>query len=405
MDLLDLLDRRRASLALVLAVAAGCGGNSTGEQATAAKNAAAEAPTKAEGPKADTKAEPEPVPDDDGEVASAVDWFHGTLEAALAKAKAEDKLVFVDIGAYWCPPCHRLDEEVFSQAEVGEFLGDGYVALHIDAEKGEGPELEERYDVMAFPTMLVLEASGVEKGRVVDFLPPDELIAALTRLAKGDNVLATLEADAEASPDDVNKRYKLGHAYALAAAREQAEQAFDDVLVADPKNELGLASKVHYDRALFITYKLDGKLDEAIAQFQELQKRYPDSKEAVRAYEKIGRLLNQQGKVDEAIASLDAMLATDPDSASLHSSYGWFSFRQKCRPERGLEVVNKGIELAPDSADLHFVSAELHAATGDPAGALAAIRKASQLEPESNFYKRMVQRFSREAAEAGAAAG
>jgi len=382
----------------------GCGGDSAGKAKP--HNAAPTEPSKdvAEAPaKADPNAADEaPGVGADGEVVSAVDWFHGTLEAALAKAKADDKLVLVDVGAYWCPPCHRLDEEVFSQAAVGEFIGNGYVALHIDAEKGEGPELEERYDVMAYPTVLVLEPSGVEKGRVVDFLPPEELMAALKRLGAGGNVLATLEAESEAAPDDAKKRYRLGHAYALAAAREDAERVFDEVLVADPKNELGLASKVHYDRALFITYKLDAKLDAAIAQFQELQKRYPDSKEAIRSYEKIGRLLNKQGKVDEAIASLDAMLATDPDDAGLHSSYGWFSFRQKCRPERGLEVVEQGIALEPDNAGLHYLSAELHAATNDPKGALTAMQKAAELEPDSAFYKRMVKRFSDDA---GAAAG
>ena len=51
---------------------------------------------------------------DDGTIVSAVTWFDGTLEAALTAAKAEGKLVFVDVGAYWCPPCHRLDEETAS---------------------------------------------------------------------------------------------------------------------------------------------------------------------------------------------------------------------------------------------------------------------------------------------------
>src|SRR5690606_2728779 len=56
----------------------------------------------------------------DGSIVSAVDWFEGSLEQALAKAKAEDKLVFVDVGAYWCPPCHELDETVFTLPKVGE---------------------------------------------------------------------------------------------------------------------------------------------------------------------------------------------------------------------------------------------------------------------------------------------
>src|SRR5690606_4556161 len=100
-----------------------------------------------------------------------------------------------------------------------------------------------------FPTILVLEASGMEKGRVVDFLPPDELLAALDRIAQGENVLAELAARVEAEPDDMSLRYDLGHAWLLAAKPDAARPHLDAVLVADPKNEMGLASKVLYDRA------------------------------------------------------------------------------------------------------------------------------------------------------------
>ncbi len=385
----------------------GCGGDSPAADNAVAKAAAPSPAASASpdadrtGPKGDAPAADKPGVTDQGDIVSAVEWFHGSLEEALAAAKSSGKLVFVDVGAYWCPPCHRLDEEVFTQADVGEALGNGYIALHIDAEKGEGPELAERYKVQAFPTMLVLEPSGVEKGRIVDYLPPKELLAALSRLAAGGNVLATLLDDVEAHPDDVGKQYRLGHAYALAARRDDALKIFDAVLVADPKNELGFASKVAYDQALFITHKLDGKDDDAIAQFRALQERYPDSKEATRAYGKIGRLLNRQGRADEAIAELDKMLATAPDDVGLHSSYGWFSFRQKCKPARGLEVVLAGIALDESRAGLHYLAAELRLATDDPQGALASIKQASALEPDSNYYKRQIRRFAAAGAKAG----
>ncbi len=330
---------------------------------------------------------------DDGSVVSAVAWFDGTLEAALTAAKQSGKLVLVDIGAYWCPPCHRLDEEVFVRPEVGQFLDASYVAVHVDAEAGEGPDLVTRYRVQAYPTLLVLEPTGIEKGRIVDFLPADAFVTAMQRIAAGQNVLQDLVAAVENDPDDVEARYALGNAYALAAAREDAEAQFDAVMLADPRDEMGLASEVMHDRAMFFRYKLDRDLQGAIASLRELQKRFPNSKAAQRAHRTIGRLYNELGDPERAIAALDAMLATDPDDPRLAASYGWFSFREKCKPDAGLRVVTAAIERAPEDAELHYLRAELEHLLGLDEAALQAIRRASTLEPDSAFYKRQVRRF------------
>lgn len=330
---------------------------------------------------------------EDGSIVSAVQWFEGSLEQAKEKARAEKKLLFVEVGAYWCPPCHKLDEEVFIKDAVAEALAAGYVAVHVDAEKGDGPEIVEAHHVQAYPTMLVLEASGIEKGRIVDFIEPDALLAALKRIEQGQSVLADVEAQVEAKPDDVALRQRLGHLYVLAGHKEAAVAEFERVLEADPRNELGLASKVLYDQALFITHKLDGDLDRAIADFRTLQKRYPDSKEAARAYRQIGRILNKQGKPKKAIAELDAMLALDPEDVGLASSYGWFSFRQKCEPAKALAVVRAAIEKNPKEAELFYLSAELSHQLGKTAAARLAINVAMKLEPKSAFYRRQVRRL------------
>lgn len=329
----------------------------------------------------------------DGSIVSAVDWFHGSLEEAQARAKAERKLVFVDVGAYWCPPCQRLDEQVFVDAHVGEVLGDRYVSVHIDADKGEGPDVVREYHVQAYPTLLVLEPGGIERGRIVDFLPAKDLLVALERIEAGESVLADALEQVEAKPDDVALRQRLGHLYVLAGERDKAEAEFEQVMEADPNGEMGLAPKVAHDRAFFIQYKLDDDVDGAIASLRALQTQFPDSPEAVRAHRYIGRLLNGLGKADEAIAALDAMLATDPDDVGLASSYGWFSFRQKCRPQRGLVVVRKALESEPENTDLLYLEAELAELTGDREAAAAAIRKASEVEPGSAFFRRQLQRF------------
>ncbi len=387
---------RLLPVTLVFGLVAGCGGNddAPGKPGPEASPQAQRAQPEPTSPTQSDEASPKaPGVQPDGSVVSAVQWFEGPLEAALAKAKAENKLVFVDVGAYWCPPCQKLDEEVFVEPEVGRALSAGYVAVHVDAEKAEGPEVVREYHVQAFPTLLVLEPTGVEKGRVVDFLPAAELLQALGRIEKGENVLIDVVEQLEAKPDDIPLRQRLGHLYVLAGDETNAEQQFEQVMEADPTGEMGLAPKVLYDRALFIQYKLEGDGPGAIASLRALQERFPDSPEATRAYRHIGRILNAIGKPDEAIAALDTMLAADPNDTSLASSYGWFCFRQKCKPERGLEVVRAALKREADNADLLYLEAELSHLTGDDAAALAAIRRASEVEPGSAFFRRQVKRF------------
>jgi thioredoxin-like negative regulator of GroEL len=340
-------------------------------------------------------ADPKPPPGvrEDGSIVSAVDWFEGSIEQALAKAKAERKLVFVDVGAYWCPPCHELDEKVFTQPEFGEWLGQRMIAVHVDAEKGDGPELVERYRVQAYPTMLVLETSGVEKGRVVDFVEAGPLQAELAQIAEGSNTMAALTKAVQQAPEDLEARYRLAHAYTLAARREEADSVFVTLLAADPDNAKGYASKVIYDRAQFFTLKLDADPEQAIAELQALQTKFPDSAEARKAYRMIGRAHCKLDRTDEAVASLDAMIATDPADTSLKASYGWFAFRENCRPDAGLKAVLAGIEQDPSSAELRYLAAELHHLVGAPEAALGAIREASRLEPNSAYYKRQIRRF------------
>ncbi len=82
------------------------------------------------------------------------------FEEALAKAKAENKLVFMDCYTSWCGPCRMMDKDVFPLAEAGAYFNPNFVCIKKDMENGEGPELAKRYKVSAFPTMLILNPEG-----------------------------------------------------------------------------------------------------------------------------------------------------------------------------------------------------------------------------------------------------
>ncbi len=82
------------------------------------------------------------------------------FDDALAKAKKEDKMLFLDCYTTWCAPCKTMNEQVFPLKIVGDYFKKHFIALKIDMEKGEGPVLQKRLGVDAFPTMFVLDGDG-----------------------------------------------------------------------------------------------------------------------------------------------------------------------------------------------------------------------------------------------------
>lgn len=90
-----------------------------------------------------------------------------SFDEALAAAKAEGKMVFVDCYTTWCGPCKMMTERVFPLKEVGDYLNGKFVCVKFDMEKGEGKELAAKYYVNSYPTFLVLTADGRQAHRLV----------------------------------------------------------------------------------------------------------------------------------------------------------------------------------------------------------------------------------------------
>ena len=72
-------------------------------------------------------------------------FTEGTWADILNEAKAQQKLIFVDIYTTWCGPCKTMANRVFTDAGVGEKFNASFVNFKIDAEKGEGIVLANKY--------------------------------------------------------------------------------------------------------------------------------------------------------------------------------------------------------------------------------------------------------------------
>jgi len=71
-----------------------------------------------------------------------IDWYPWG-EEAFAKARAENKPIFLSIGYASCHWCHVMEEESFSDPEIGQLMNDTFIAIKVDRE--ERPDIDNIY--------------------------------------------------------------------------------------------------------------------------------------------------------------------------------------------------------------------------------------------------------------------
>src|SRR5437667_7511751 len=89
---------------------------------------------------------------------------------AQQEAKANNKLVLLNFtGSDWCGFCIVLDRSIFSQPKFKEYASKNLVLVELDFPRRkaqnvetvkQNEELAHRYQVQAFPTLIVLDGDG-----------------------------------------------------------------------------------------------------------------------------------------------------------------------------------------------------------------------------------------------------
>lgn len=99
--------------------------------------------------------------------AGSIQWNQNYADG-LSKAKAQSKpVVLFFTGSNWCVWCKKLDSEVFATPEFAQEVGDQFVFVELDYPMGgtKNQDLKAKYQIRAFPTVVVLDSNGNEIGR------------------------------------------------------------------------------------------------------------------------------------------------------------------------------------------------------------------------------------------------
>ena len=107
-------------------------------------------------------------------------------ESAVDLARSSGKPILYDFTAEWCPPCKILDKEGWADRRVAALVNESFIATRIvDRTREDGKnapwvdELQQRYRVSAFPTLVVAAPDGREIAIAQGFNGRDRLVAFL----------------------------------------------------------------------------------------------------------------------------------------------------------------------------------------------------------------------------------
>jgi protein disulfide-isomerase len=129
--------------------------------------------------------------------ASAESGWLTDYKKAREEAKAGNKFLLLDFtGSDWCGWCKKFDKEVLLQPEFKDFARDNLVVVELDFPRGkpQTPELKKQnrelamqYEIVGFPTIVILSADGQKLWRYDGYFPdgPTAFIAQLQKLRKG----------------------------------------------------------------------------------------------------------------------------------------------------------------------------------------------------------------------------
>lgn len=106
----------------------------------------------------------------------SIKFEEGSWAGILAKAKKENRIIYLDCYTSWCGPCKWMAKNVFTNDTVADFYNTHFISAGFDMEKGEGTGLAVKYGIRAYPTMLYLDGDGNVLHRTCGSAPAQNFI-------------------------------------------------------------------------------------------------------------------------------------------------------------------------------------------------------------------------------------
>jgi len=341
--------------------------------------------------------------------AAEVSWVP-KLKDALKLAQTQNKFVVIDVSASWCPPCIKMEREVFRDPKFIEF-SQSQVFMHLDAEKdSEGTSVALRFDVHSYPTILILSSAGDEIHRLIGGRSTSQLIHDLQDVFSDPRSTKQLEDQLRKDGDCYDAHFRLGSRF---HDRNEEEKAVPHL-----KKAVEAASTEKQKREALILLVLAAsdarKFADCIDAITLLEKSWPEGQRFGALQMKKAQALTQLKRYDEANEVIRQLLrsqsAEDKEQArgllaKLPGKYQKpdkqlaekLEEAQKKMRERKFEaavaLATSAVTDSPSSSEAHALMA---AAQFQLAGSIADAEKKADLSASGLYHLRLARRLDPE---------
>jgi len=250
---------------------------------------------------------------------NSMDFFHGEWEDALAQARKERKVIFVDAYTVWCGPCKMMSRNTFTDPEVGKFFNQNFINYKFDMEKGDGPAFARKYQVNAYPTLLFINHKGELIHRAMGYKPPKPFLVEGRKALDPSRNQSLLELEFEEGSATPEQLYN--YALNLKAAGEDYSDAANGYFATQSPKQL--RSAVNWEAIRELSTDMDGPefryLLKKRKKFEKTHGTRAVSKKITEVLKKeviAAALLKNQNRYLDAIALADKSIKDDGQTAS-----------------------------------------------------------------------------------------
>jgi tetratricopeptide (TPR) repeat protein len=328
-----------------------------------------------------------------------VPWIQdGDYASLLARAKKQKKLVFLDVYATWCGPCKQMDKFTYTDSTVAAVASKYYVSRKVDGEKGEGIGIAKRFNVNAYPTLLILDGDGKEQNRAVGFRAAKQFTKMLDDTRSGRGTIAGLEKLIADGKDTYENRIALAQKNVEAGELVRARENYDKAFALDPEDKNGQMADALY--ALGRAERSQGNHERAVGDFEKFLARFPNHGYAPDVEAQLAGSLGELGRKDEAIATYKKVVARQPDDPRTLMAYARFCAGLGVSFDEATQAAQKAVEVSNRSPQALDALADVYAAQGQWDEGLLALEEAARARPEDGALRGKMERFQEEAVRA-----